>query len=207
MVTGSESGDIIWGGAGIDYLEGAGGADIIHGGDGEDFIFGGEGPWNLLYGENGRDVIVGGDGDDTIAGGDDSDLLTGGAGGDTFVFHSELVATPIGTILSSDSFEFAADTITDFDSSSDAIAGVLKGGSYAEMSVSHEGMTQGQCDGMARFDAAELEGNGFGQVFLYNEGLDRGYLFWDADADGDFDSSLILAGCGHAEDFSAFNLI
>ena len=64
------------------------------------------------------------------------------------------------------------------------------------MSVSHEGMTQGQCDGMARFDAAQFAFTGVGQVFLYNEDLDRGYLFWDADADGDFDSSVILAGCG-----------
>jgi hypothetical protein len=68
-------------------------------------------------------------------------------------------------------------------------------------------MDQDMCDGMAAYDAAQLAGTGVGQVFLYNEGLNRGYLFWDADADGDFESSVILAGCGHAEDFSAFNLI
>jgi len=50
-------------------------------------------------------------------------------------------------------------------------------------------------------------GTGVGQVLLHNESLNRGYLFWDADADGDFDSSVILEGCGHAEDFSARNLI
>jgi hypothetical protein len=63
------------------------------------------------------------------------------------------------------------------------------------------------CDGMAYSDAAQLAGTGVGQVFLYNETLNRGYLFWDADADGDFDSSVILEGCGRADNFSAFNLI
>jgi hypothetical protein len=47
------------------------------------------------------------------------------------------------------------------------------------------------CDAATR-DAAQLAGTGVGQVFLYNESLNRGYLFWDADADGDFDSSIIL---------------
>jgi hypothetical protein len=115
--------------------------------------------------------------------------------------------TSIGAILLSDSYCFAADTITDFDSSSDAISGTLHGGSYAELAVSHEGMDQDMCDGMAYSDAAQLAGTGVGQVFLYNESLNRGYLFWDADADGDFDSSVILEGCGHADNFSAFNLI
>ena len=123
------------------------------------------------------------------------------------MFHSEIMQTPIGPMLSTDSFALAMDTITDFDASHDAISGALHGGTYTAMAVSHEGMDQGQCDGMAHFDAAQFANTVVGQVFLYNESLNRGYLFWDADSDGDFDSGVILAGCGHAEDFSAFNLI
>ena len=196
---GSDAGDIISGGADHDYLDGAGGADNIRGGEGDDHIVGGAGPWNLLHGEAGNDVIIGGDGDDTISGGMGYDVLTGGAGGDNFVFRSELVQSPWGSVLVSNSW---LDTITDFDSSSDAITGALRGGSYAEFATSQDDVLWARDEANDRY-----ADSGVGQAFAYNEAADRGFLFWDTDADGRFDSTVILEGCGRAEDFSAWHLV
>ena len=74
--SGTEFGDVLYGGDGEDEL---------YGGDGSDSLYGGEGN-DELYGGAGRDRLYGGDGDDTIEGGARGDVLTGGAGDDTFVY-------------------------------------------------------------------------------------------------------------------------
>jgi serralysin len=68
-IIGSEFGDRLYGGAGVNTINGGGGDDIIYGGAGSD-------------------VLIGGAGNDRIIGEGGADTLTGGAGADTFFFTS-----------------------------------------------------------------------------------------------------------------------
>jgi hypothetical protein len=98
-ITGSESGDIVYGDEGNDRIEGLGGADLFYGGLGNDFLSGGAGQNGLLGGAGGDtlqggdnadgvngnmgdDVIFGGGGDDFLRGGRDNDIIDGGDGND-----------------------------------------------------------------------------------------------------------------------------
>ena len=72
--TGSNSANVLAGGAGNDGLSGAGGDDV-------------------LIGNDGNDVLSGGDGNDQLYGGAGNDRLEGGAGADLFAF-----TTPNGGI-------------------------------------------------------------------------------------------------------------
>jgi VCBS repeat-containing protein len=107
--------DRLEGGAGNDILDGGADNDLLDGGDGADSLYGGSGN-DILIGGLGSDILVGGAGDDILIGGsydyntnrvvDDvsHDTLTGGAGKDLFILDKSSV-----------------DTITDFNSSEDAI--------------------------------------------------------------------------------------
>ncbi|TNE63214.1 MAG: calcium-binding protein, partial [Alphaproteobacteria bacterium] len=132
--------DVIYAGAGDDDISADGGGDTLYGGDGNDwvsattyyttvpgdqlhsYLSGGAGDDVLesansadtLLGGTGNDTIYGSSGNDTMDGGADNDelrmaggndLVTGGTGADTFVVLSN----------------WAADTITDFDTSADLI--------------------------------------------------------------------------------------
>jgi hypothetical protein len=89
-ITGSESGDIVYGDEGNDTIEGLGGADLFYGGLGNDFLSGGAGQ-NGLLGGDGADTLQGGEsadgvngnmGDDVILGAGGRDFLRGGRGND-----------------------------------------------------------------------------------------------------------------------------
>ena len=99
---GSEKGDHVDGGGGVNDLEGGGGNDTLNGAAGNDMLDGGAGN-DMVAGGDGMDTVKGGAGDDKISGGtfvtivedgadtnadqdDDRDVLTGGAGSDTFTW-------------------------------------------------------------------------------------------------------------------------
>jgi Ca2+-binding RTX toxin-like protein len=78
-VTGSTSGNLIYGGDGNDSIVGNGGSDSLYGGSGND----------TLTGNTGNDLIYGGAGNNTISGGSGGvDSLYGGSGNDLFVANS-----------------------------------------------------------------------------------------------------------------------
>ncbi|WP_223265377.1 choice-of-anchor I family protein [Nostoc sp. 'Peltigera membranacea cyanobiont' 210A] len=78
-VIGTNTSELIDGGAGNDYLDGKGGIDVLLGGDGNDTILGGLGS-DGLSGGNGNDRLVGWGG-----GTNEIDLLNGEQGVDTYV--------------------------------------------------------------------------------------------------------------------------
>lgn len=101
-ITGSESGDIVYGDEGNDRIEGRGGADLLYGGLGNDFLSGGAGQNGLLGGAGadtlqggesadgvngnaGNDVIFGGGGDDFLRGGRGNDIINGEDGNDFLI--------------------------------------------------------------------------------------------------------------------------
>ncbi len=101
-ITGSESGDIVYGDEGNDRIEGRGGADLLYGGLGNDFLSGGAGQNGLLGGAGadtlqggesadgvngnaGDDVIFGAGGDDFLRGGRGNDIVNGGDGNDFLI--------------------------------------------------------------------------------------------------------------------------
>ncbi|MEH1804045.1 choice-of-anchor I family protein [Nostoc sp.] len=78
-VIGTNTSELIDGGAGNDYLDGKGGIDVLLGGDGNDTILGGLGS-DALSGGNGNDRLVGWGG-----GTNEIDLLNGEQGVDTYI--------------------------------------------------------------------------------------------------------------------------
>src|SRR5262249_49665847 len=75
------------GGAFDDSLYGTNTFNVLSGGAGEDRLFGRAGPDTVLGG-GGNDLLEGGSGDDNLEGEDGDDVLRGGAGND-FVFGGE----------------------------------------------------------------------------------------------------------------------
>ncbi|XZN89999.1 MAG: calcium-binding protein [Microcoleus sp.] len=82
-ITGSESGDIVYGDEGNDRIEGRGGDDLLYGGAGNDFLSGGAGQ-NGLLGGPGADTLQGGESADGVNGNAGNDVIFG-AGGDDFL--------------------------------------------------------------------------------------------------------------------------
>jgi Ca2+-binding RTX toxin-like protein len=101
-VTFAATGATVTGGSGNDTLTGTDAADTITGGAGNDTI----------TGAAGNDTITGGAGNDTITGGAGQDTITGGDGVDVFTYTA-----------ASESNTTASDTVSDFVSGTDKIAG------------------------------------------------------------------------------------
>lgn len=92
---------------GGDSIAGTDKSDLLDGFDGRDQVDGEKGN-DTLFGSAGADKLFGGSGNDTLSGGAGKDRLTGEAGSDKFLFEDALKPGN-------------ADTITDFDVSSDRI--------------------------------------------------------------------------------------
>ncbi|MBN3876121.1 MAG: putative Ig domain-containing protein [Nostoc sp. JL23] len=85
-VIGTNTSELIDGGAGNDYLDGKGGIDVLLGGDGNDTILGGIGN-DALSGGNGNDRLIGWGG-----GTNEIDLLNSDQGADTYVLGDATLA-------------------------------------------------------------------------------------------------------------------
>lgn len=103
--------DLIVGASDADRISGDGGNDRLIGGRNSDTLFGGSGN-DTLQGGKGDDALNGGKGADILIGEGGKDTLTGGLGSDTFVLGTDSAVMDL----------MAADYITDFNSSLDAIA-------------------------------------------------------------------------------------
>ena len=99
-ITGGDARDAIFGESGNDSISGGGGVDYLIGGIGNDTINGGTGP-DEIYGEDGNDsisggsdfqtdILVGGAGNDTIDGGPAWDQMYGNAGDDTYYVSQQV---------------------------------------------------------------------------------------------------------------------
>ena len=82
VVRGTETGERIEGGAGLDLLIARGGDDAVFGGEGGDHLDGGPGR-DTVFGGSGDDVALGGEGADAVDGGVGDDILVGEGGADT----------------------------------------------------------------------------------------------------------------------------
>ncbi|MEZ2239592.1 S8 family serine peptidase [Microcoleus sp.] len=109
-LSGDDGNDRILGGANSDTLFGGADNDILNGGIGNDILFGDSGN-DTLQGGKGADLLNGGKGADVLIGDGGKDTLTGGLGSDTFVLRTDSAVMDL----------MAADIITDFNSSVDAI--------------------------------------------------------------------------------------
>ena len=81
VLNGGAGDDSLYGYNGNDRLDGDAGNDILDGGNGNDTLLGGIGN-DSLNGENGDDRLEGGEGNDSLSGGNGHDTLIGGAGND-----------------------------------------------------------------------------------------------------------------------------
>lgn len=90
FVEGTNSADVLYGGAladevlarsGFDDVFAGGGDDEVRGGAGGDTLFGEAGD-DLIYGDADNDTLIGGAGDDDLRGGFGNDVLDGGLGND-----------------------------------------------------------------------------------------------------------------------------
>ena len=99
-VVGGDARDAIFGESGNDSISGGGGIDYLIGGTGNDTIDGGTGP-DEIYGEDGNDsisggndfatdILVGGAGNDTLDGGPAWDQMYGNAGDDTYYVSQQV---------------------------------------------------------------------------------------------------------------------
>ncbi|WP_052002870.1 hypothetical protein [Microvirga sp. BSC39] len=178
--------DTLYGGNGDDDLYGDDGDDDLYGGGGHDDLYGGDG-WDDLYGGSGLDYLSGGFGDDLLSGGTGRDTLAGGAGEDEFLFKRGDSGITTST----------ADTITDWNRSFDFIDMTIKGtrSNYREVK------TDARSIATAASDADFLYGDtNVRHVFLYNPKTDKGFLISDLNADGYFETGVVLKNAGLASD-------
>ncbi len=185
-IDGSDFLDDIYGYNGDDLIYGFGGDDYLNGGAGHDDLYGGDG-WDDLYGGSGLDYLSGGFGDDLLVGGVGRDTLAGGAGEDVFSFTKGSSGLSTST----------ADTITDWNRTYDSIDMTIKGtrSNYREVS------TDALSIATAASDADYLYGDtNVRHVFLFNPDTDKGFLVSDLNADGFFETGVVLKNAGLASD-------
>jgi Ca2+-binding RTX toxin-like protein len=186
LLYGWDGDDDIYGGYDHDTIYGGNGDDYLIGGAGHDDLYGGSG-FDDLYGGSGLDYLSGGSGEDLLSGGTGRDTLAGGTGEDYFVFKRGDSGLTTST----------ADTITDWNRSFDFIDVTIKGTSRNYREV----MTDASSISTAASDADYLYGDtSVRHVFLYNPDIDRGFLVSDLNADGLFETGIVLKNAGLASD-------
>lgn len=166
-----------------DAMNGFNGNDVIHGLDGNDRIVGGQG----------NDDLHGGLGDDVLVGGFGADDLWGGAGADVFVITAGSSPASSGA---------AGDVIRDWNANADNIDMPGTPGmpsNYAEESFTGNTLAAASSyAGLNHSDSARY-------VFLYNDrGTGKGFLVADLNADGTFETGIVInrAGAESAMDWS-----
>jgi Ca2+-binding RTX toxin-like protein len=193
LIQGSDGDDDIYGGFDHDTIYGGFGADYLIGGAGHDDLYGSAG-FDDLYGGSGLDYLSGGSGDDLLSGGSGRDTLSGGSGEDEFVFTRGTSGLTTST----------ADTITDWNRRYDSIDMTIKGTSRNYREVS----TDATSIATAASDADYLYGDtSVRHVFLYNSEIDRGFVVSDLNADGRFETGVVLKNAGLASDMNYLYII
>jgi Ca2+-binding RTX toxin-like protein len=190
IIYGYDGDDLIFSFDGDDDIYGDWGDDTIDGGFGDDYghddLYGGAG-FDDLYGGSGLDYLSGGSGGDLLSGGTGRDTLIGGSGKDIFVFKKGDSGLTTST----------ADTITDWNRSFDSIDMTIKGTSRNYREV----MTDALSIATAASDADYLYGDtNVRHVFLFNPKTDKGFLISDLNADGYFETGVVLKNAGLASD-------
>ena len=195
IIYGYSGNDLLYGWDGADNIYGDWGSDEIDGGFGDDYLIGGAGhddlyggaDWDDLYGGSGLDYLSGGTGDDLLSGGTGRDTLIGGTGEDEFVFKRGDSGLTTST----------ADTITDWNRSFDFIDMTIKGTSRNYREVETDALSIAT----AASDATYLHGHSsVRHVFLFNPDTDKGFLVSDLNADGFFETGVVLKNAGLASD-------
>jgi Ca2+-binding RTX toxin-like protein len=210
-IDGFDTSDIIYGYSGDDRIDGwyghddiygDWGHDMIYGGFGDDYLIGGAGHDDLfggadfddLYGGSGLDYLSGGTGDDLLSGGTGRDTLIGGTGEDEFVFKRGDSGLSTST----------ADTITDWNRSFDFIDMTIKGtkSNYREINTDARSIATAASDADFVYGDTNVR-----HVFLLNPDIDRGFLVSDLNADGVFETGVVLKNAGLASDMSYLYII
>ncbi|WP_416357627.1 hypothetical protein ACLNGM_06155 [Aureimonas phyllosphaerae] len=202
ILRGGSGNDTLNGGKGDDRLEGGDGGDLLNAGGGQDTLIGGTGSDDLaggdgddlIQGDSQNDRLSGQSGQDTVVGGTGTDTLSGGAEADTFAFglgETSMNATTNDTIL---------DFVTGFDVIDlGVVNGVLSPLAYAEAAIT----TDVFADAVTAAQAAM----GGGKSVVFIAAASNGWLFWDSNADGVADQSVLLKGLNTLGGFSGADVV
>jgi Ca2+-binding RTX toxin-like protein len=184
---GAGFGDTLYGHGGSDTQYGYGGNDIIYGDSAIGINTFGVDGGDYQYGGDGNDSLYGHGGNDHLWGNANKDNLFGGLNSDTFHFIQG----------DSNSTAAGADTIWDWNAVDDSIDMPITGNAanYAE----HNGAPWGVNDIATAKTHADVFHAGLDTyVFLWNAGINTGFLVADLDGNNDFETGVILAGAGAA---------
>ena len=196
IIFAGDGNDQVFAGAGDDDVNGGNGNDLLYGGDGNDSLFGDAGD-DLLIGDRGNDILNGGDGNDHLWGGPGADVMTGGSGSDVF------------SIFAGDSpaLNGRCDVITDFNEGGpgnfdllNLPSSVIDGNHWLVLQTFagtiEEAVAQAQASAPG-YAATQLPGHqDITAVTLYNPNGGQGYIVFDCDGDGTFESGVIIKNMG-----------
>ncbi|MBJ6125746.1 calcium-binding protein [Microvirga splendida] len=195
IIYGYDGDDLIYGFDGDDDIYGGYDHDTIYGGYGDDYLIGGAGHDDLygdsgfddLYGGSGLDYLFGGSGEDLLVGGTGRDTLAGGTGEDYFTFKRGDSGLKTST----------ADTILDWNRSFDFIDMTIKGtrSNYREFETDAASIATAASDADYFYGDTNVR-----HVFLFNPDIDTGFLVSDLNADGLFETGVVLKKAGLASD-------
>lgn len=197
LIFAGDGNDQVFSGSGNDTVYGGNGNDFLYGADGNDWLFGDAGD-DLLVGDRGNDHLNGGDGNDRLWGSTGADVLTGGAGSDTFILFAG----------DSPAINGQCDIITDFNHQPGfgnydflALPGAVTDGNHSMVLQTHvnnieDAAAQAQAAAPG-YAATQLPGHqDITAVTLYNPNGGDGYIVFDANGDGIFESGVIIKDMG-----------
>jgi len=174
--------------SGNDTFIGDNWANTIRGYGGNDTLIGGAGN-DTLYGGAGNDRLYGGADSDILYGGTGQDYLSGGDGSNMFVFqHAGEGGLTTGTV----------DHITDLKmwDRIDVPDAVMNGEHFVVQNTSITSIEQAL--GAANYFDSALYGDSNATASLWaNPTTNTSYLLLDMNADGTYDTGVVLEGVGH----------
>ena len=132
QILGRGGADLLYGNQGLDLIYGNQQSDTVYGGQHMDRIYGGQDPdivygnndTDIVYGNNANDTLYGGQNDDTLYGGQNDDWIFGNLGNDVLFGNrgNDILIGNDGADLFAIGFNFANDTINDFQFGVDKLA-------------------------------------------------------------------------------------